>query len=95
MLDSTLTILYTVIMTRSPLLPVLVLTSGLALLLAPAVAAIPPYVALEYLAIGGVCIASVIVIVLGRRIRDLRVVVSAMRRSSSGGRSASDERDAR
>jgi hypothetical protein len=90
-LDSTLTILYTVIMTRSSLLPVLVLTSGLALLLAPAVAAIPPYVALEYLAIGGVCIASVIVIVLGRRIRDLRVVVGAMRRAA-GGRSAADER---
>jgi Flp pilus assembly protein protease CpaA len=69
-----------VITARSPLFLALVLAAGLVLLLAPAVTAIPPYIALDYLAVGGVCIAVVLVMVIpGRRMRDLRVLLPYMR----------------
>jgi hypothetical protein len=48
-----------------------VLSCGLALLLVPAVMAIPPYVAPDYLMIGAVCVTAVVVKMLGGRVTDL------------------------
>jgi hypothetical protein len=53
----------------------LALTCGLALLLVPAIAAIPPYIALEYLGIGGACVAVVLARLMGGAIRDLPKLV--------------------
>lgn len=63
---------------HSPVFLALVLLCGLALLLAPAIVAIPPYVALEYLAIGSLCIATVLALVIGGRVRNLSLLMQVM-----------------
>jgi hypothetical protein len=64
---------------QSQLFLAFVLSCGVALLLAPAIAAIPPYIALEYLAVGSVCIAAALVAMLPGRVRDLVKLVESMR----------------
>ena len=55
--------------TRSgnPLFLAFMLSCGCGLLLVPAIIAIPPYVALEYLGVGATCVATVLVTVLDGR----------------------------
>lgn len=65
--------------TQSSLLVAFVLSCGLALLLIPAVMAIPPYVALEYLTVGAVCVTAVVVKMLGGRVTDLMKILDQLR----------------
>lgn len=58
-------------------LPALVL--GSVLLLAPAVRALPPYVTLEYLAVGGACVLAVLALALGARVTAMIALVRALR----------------
>ena len=55
------------------------LSCGVALLLVPAVMAIPPYVALDYLMIGAVCVTAVVVKMLGGRVTDMMKILDQLR----------------
>jgi len=61
-----------------PVFLAFILSCGCALLLVPVIAAIPPYVALEYLCVGTTCVAAVLVKVLDRRISALSGVVGCI-----------------